>query len=112
MKPKRELREALETVDGLTDEIEELKHKLTEEETKWLLELAIDEIVELEERLEFKSDVDDITEATYIGRIAELERQKEKNDTYFVIICEALDIKHSSSLTEILVAIEALKGAE
>ncbi len=41
--------------------------------------------------------------------IAELKRQKEKDNGYFGCICEALNISHDSSLVEILEAIEALE---
>lgn len=41
-----------------------------------------------------------------------LIRQVDKNNGYLKMICEALEIKHNSSLMEILVAIGELKDNE
>jgi hypothetical protein len=41
-------------------------------------------------------------------RTKELEKQLQRNKSYFSCICESLDIDHKSSLTEILVAIGKL----
>lgn len=38
-----------------------------------------------------------------------VERQNDKNESYFCSICEALGIDHEASLTEILVAIDRIK---
>jgi len=43
-------------------------------------------------------------------RINELLRHLERDEGYFSVICEALEIDHSSKLTEILVAIDELKS--
>jgi hypothetical protein len=42
-------------------------------------------------------------------KINVLLRQLDKDNGYFGVICEALDIDHDSDLTEILKAIELLK---
>lgn len=41
--------------------------------------------------------------------IENLKKQQEKNNGYFNVLCEALGIKHSCSLTEMLVAITNIK---
>lgn len=38
-----------------------------------------------------------------------LQRQIDKNEAYFSVICEALDIKHNSRITDILLAIKEIK---
>ena len=43
-----------------------------------------------------------------LDKIEALEVQKSKNDAYFTVICEALEIPWESSLTEILIAIDNL----
>jgi len=41
--------------------------------------------------------------------IAELKKQKQKDENYFSVICETLEIDHKSSLTEIQKAIITLQ---
>ncbi len=47
-------------------------------------------------------------EAKLRAKIVKLERQKERDESYFKVICEALKISHCSNMAEILTAIDKL----
>jgi len=68
------------------------------------------------EKNSFKKDVMESDFELLMGAIAgleekngKLEKQLQRNESYFSCICEALDIDHKSSLTEMLIAITKLK---
>ena len=69
-------------------------------ENKVLLKI----IAELEDKLNHKDEALDNDRI----KIAELEKQAIDNESYFTVICEALNIEHESSLTDMLVRIEEI----
>ncbi len=48
-------------------------------------------------------------EAKLRAKIANLEWEKARDGRYFWVVCEALEINHDSSITDILTAIERIK---